>query len=547
MDARGEQGAWRAALLALVWHADPMRGRLPDMEAIRRLVPESTGARSAAVLACGHAERAAWLAFDAASYSAWLTLHRELAQSEQDPRWIVASCLFDTLGADSPARHEDAARAESAATAAQLAETAVEAAVVRAWMALERGDIDEATRVGRRAFRMARTEELPQQQYLAGLVLARLRRHAESPHLAVRILAALARAAPVNWLGAIRWELFLSAGGAELASHPSAEPHAIDAVIDALMAALRAAESGDRAAFEHEIGIADALVPTSAVGRDVATLRALVDPKASPGSIPGAMSEVVAAWTSGLAARAPSGLIGVRAGASGHDEPLEACVAVAPGTAARRILGPGFGLAGPLLRTTRPGRLETAVSVLALAGAPGVTREVLWETTYGFPFDAPIHAAALEALVHRVREMLGDAAVLDRRDAVFVLDPQNPLRRPGPTLHSLPRRRAPARARARGQGLGEGRRRLSRDPAPHRSAPAQAPRRRGRLHRREARSQRRVPRRGHDVLRADAAAARLTAHGVERAKERTSASSARSAPMSVPSVAAPRSGDPGAS
>jgi hypothetical protein len=70
--------------------------------------------------------------------------------------------------------------------------------------------------------------------------------------------------------------------------------------------------------------------------------------------------------------------------------------------------------------------------VLALAGSEGVPKESFWETTYAFPFDPPIHGAALEALVHRLRELLGDFAVLDRRESLFVLEVLRPFAVPDP-------------------------------------------------------------------------------------------------------------------
>jgi hypothetical protein len=125
-------------------------------------------------------------------------------------------------------------------------------------------------------------------------------------------------------------------------------------------------------------------------------------------------------------------LIGVRAGSAPAEEAVDAGVAAVPGRAGRRVLGSGSALVGPMLKTTRPGRLETAVSVLALASSAGVTRETFWEATYGFAFDAPIHGAALDALVHRLREVIGDAAAVDRREGLFVLDVKLPFVVPDP-------------------------------------------------------------------------------------------------------------------
>ncbi|MEM9074971.1 MAG: hypothetical protein AAGE52_41125, partial [Myxococcota bacterium] len=65
--------------------------------------------------------------------------------------------------------------------------------------ALAAGDLERATQVARRASRIAASEGVLQGEYLANLVLARVRRATGMAHYAIRILDALARVVPAIW------------------------------------------------------------------------------------------------------------------------------------------------------------------------------------------------------------------------------------------------------------------------------------------------------------------------------------------------------------
>ena len=103
----------------------------------------------------------------------------------------------------------------------------LEASALRTLSTAERGDISAALAIARRVSRMARTESLPQSEYLANLVLARIRRLDNKPHLATRILHALYSVAPSPWLPWLAWEIVQATGslpvaiGARLPSAPA--------------------------------------------------------------------------------------------------------------------------------------------------------------------------------------------------------------------------------------------------------------------------------------------------------------------------------------
>ncbi|RLB51658.1 MAG: hypothetical protein DRJ42_16465, partial [Deltaproteobacteria bacterium] len=127
-----------------------------------------------------------------------------------------------------------AAAAADAAKAAGNAAVRVDAETV---MALSAAAADVATSRARRASRMARAEALLQQEYLANLILARVRRHNGRAHLSVRILGSLTEVVPEVWQPWVGLELAL-AGGASLPRGQAPLSGLVDA-----------ARAGDRAGF----------------------------------------------------------------------------------------------------------------------------------------------------------------------------------------------------------------------------------------------------------------------------------------------------------
>jgi hypothetical protein len=250
---------------------------------------------------------------------------------------------------------------------------------------------------------------MPQEEYLASLVLARVRRLSGRAHLASRIASALARVVPAAWRRWVDWELAFSG----TLDGSSAE----DAVAGALLrAVLGAAALGQRDAMDaHVAALVQRCEGFADLGRDVSALVACVDPRATVDP-----SSEAAAWILGGGGEAPRGLSGVCAAVApdGETGAAEAWVVAPVGGGARRVLRPGLGLAGPLEVVTqsqrKKRRVERCGAVLALAGARGMTDEELFCASFGFEYDPVIHASAFRVLLHRVRERLDGVATLER-------------------------------------------------------------------------------------------------------------------------------------
>ena len=88
----------------------------------------------------------------------------------------------------------------------------VEMTALRALVLASLGKAGDALVFARRASMMARTEADPDAELLANLVLARMRRHAGKPHLAMRILDAIARLVPEAPRAWLEWERLLASG-----------------------------------------------------------------------------------------------------------------------------------------------------------------------------------------------------------------------------------------------------------------------------------------------------------------------------------------------
>ena len=126
---------------------------------------------------------------------------------------------------DSPAHAwQSLARGEAEALEPRMAElfalasasrdprVVVEVTALRALVLASLAKTGDALTFARRASLMARTEAEPEAELLANIVLARLRRHVGKPHLAVRILDALARLVPHAPRAWLEWERLLAGG-----------------------------------------------------------------------------------------------------------------------------------------------------------------------------------------------------------------------------------------------------------------------------------------------------------------------------------------------
>lgn len=100
------------------------------------------------------------------------------------------------------------------------------------------------------------------------------------------------------------------------------------------------------------------------------------------------------------------------------------------------MLARGLGLAGPLHEiptSARIGRLELGLSVLALAGAQGLSVDAFFVQVYGFRYRKDQHDGAFRVLLHRMRQTVdacasivrdGEQLRLELRGAFAVPDPR---------------------------------------------------------------------------------------------------------------------------
>lgn len=364
------------------------RATLPDGDVTWAEVTTAEGDARGLELAATQCARLAFARHDSEALAAW---RGELARRGNGP----ARSLLDGQLALLEARAVDdasLATAESDAARAGLAAMVVDTAATRALSALARADLPAARHHARRAVRMSRTEELPLQQYLAGLVLARVRRFDELPHMAIRILTALRRVATAAFRGWVEHEL-------RLAGDPGAwEGERLDT---ARVHAARAPSAFQRVELE--------------------LLEALLDPAAT--------SPDVASWRAGLTHAVPHGLLTFEPASVEH----HALALLTRQGAARVLASAPVAARWELVHSRRPGRLETALCVLAFALEPLET-ETFFAQVYGFPFEAAVHRGALEVLVHRLREMLGDRAEITRELGTLGLRVNRPFAVPDPRV-----------------------------------------------------------------------------------------------------------------
>jgi DNA-binding transcriptional ArsR family regulator len=295
---------------------------------------------------------------------------------------------------------EDLAQLREACARQSWATGVIEATALRALVAEGSDHRSQALELARRASLMARTEGLPQSEYLAHLVLARVRRSVGRPHLATRILTALRSIASPHWWPWLDWELGVAGGAGD----------------GPLARLLSASDAQSFLAARAELTAATSTFAPAR--RDFEALVSLIDPDCTPGD-----PEIIE-FRSGRATEVPRGLHGACL-ESGEDDML-AYVSCAPGRSACRLLrpGPGRHFAQP---RRRQGRLDTALSVLLLAGPGGVETPAFFQGVYGFPFVEELHVGALDVLLHRLRERLGSSAVIQGRTERLAIEVREPI------------------------------------------------------------------------------------------------------------------------
>jgi hypothetical protein len=412
-EAEAEAAAWRLVLRWQLWFGAPRAGAGPSSAELADLAGAAPAARAVAALACAQAVRAHVLAFDVAGLDALCDLYARIAgdlDSSEARSWLeVARGWRDVVRG----QRDDAELDRVVRQAAKdgYADLVIEAEAVRALGAANAGDLDAALKLARRASRMARTEAMPQHEYLAHLVLARVRRVTGKPHLATRILAALLQVATPPWRPWLAWELLFANGRLSTATRA---PHAAP---DALARLLDGARAGDRMAYEAAaIATATAVRGVAPLVDDLRHLLGAIDPGVSPT----ARAPELEPFCEGHAHHPPRGLLGVCGDAA--DAP-QAWVLATAGAAPRRILAPGDGLArafGPTVGHDaidgKQIRTDSAIALLALAGAGGLDEDDLFLRLYGFAYEPERHQSVRSVLYTRVKKRLGDAAELERTD-----------------------------------------------------------------------------------------------------------------------------------
>ncbi len=319
----------------------------------------------------------------------------------------------------------------------------VEVTALRALVLASLAKTGDAMIFARRASLMARTEAEPDAELLANIVLARMRRHVGKPHLAVRILDALARLVPDAPRAWLEWERLLAGGTSPvdaLDTGADASPSAAMAPMPTTGPArigrrlLLAARAGDRAEFERAAGeLMDATAAWFDVQDEARALIALLDPDRA---VPDSLRE----FRHGSDEALRYGLFGARV-APGEQEPGINVFALArPREKGRRVLIDGLGLFAPgrLIACEEGarrahGRTDAGLAMLVLAGPEPTAEAEFFRRVYGFAYSPRTHRGVLDVLLHRMRKRIEPSGTITRTDghlalslrvAVAVADPR---------------------------------------------------------------------------------------------------------------------------
>jgi len=396
---------------------EPRFACVPTVDRLRTFVAGTAEARRAAMRAVADAQRRALLDFDAAEAQDLADLGDRLAAGLGAHEQLLAQLCAAWSRYLKGAARECVARCSQICRDAmhdKVAAIVVESQALHALAALELDSPGEALAIARQASLAARSEGLPQPEFLAHLVLARARRHARQSHLSLRIIEGLRSVVPVPWLALSNWEWIMAGGDVDRAEpdlESLGEGSGVRAV-RALAGFLRAAASpgGPRNDALQRFSLD---VPRfQPVSRDAAMLMAALDPSVV------ASSADLEAWRNGHSALLPSALDGLRLRGEGgaSKESAAAYVIRYADRRATRVLHWGLALVAPPDAFRVPqshrsqGRVETLISVLALAAEGRMKAADCFAATYGFPFVLEIHRGVFDVLIHRTRIVLGDGA-----------------------------------------------------------------------------------------------------------------------------------------
>lgn len=253
-----------------------------------------------------------------------------------------------------------------------------------------REDPARATDMARKAVRIARAEEMIQQEYLANVVLAHCRRREGRPYLAARILTELRRVSCGRWRSWIEWENQL------------ADPFAATEVPRAMP--LRSIRDACLQGRREMLPAAVPLARCPADQHEVDRLQRGLDP-IGPGL--------------------PIATLGFKGWQTDRepDEPYGRWILVDPAAGHREISALSLSLSDqqgyarcPILGS---GQIRAAQVLAVLAARPGdplPTLEVFQEV-YGFTYVAEKHSSVFRSALKRVRMQLGAFGEVDRPTA----------------------------------------------------------------------------------------------------------------------------------
>jgi len=436
--------AWAAALRMRLALASPRYGLVPPLGDLGACVDGPLALRRAAIRTTTDAVRLAVLCFDAQRIRELSELAPRLADGLEEPE-IELARLCRAWGSytcgDMADCSEECAELLQRALRAKSAPLVVEAQALRALSTLERGAAEEALPLARRASLAARSEGLPQPEFLAHLVLARTRRHMRQSHLSLRILEALRAVVTEPWRGFLAWEWLMAGGDVSVAETDLASFSQAPARQNglALLLLLRGAASGDATLVtraRRELRSDEMFFPAA---KDARTLIAASDPDVE------APDPQMVAWRAGRDPLIPAALHGLRL-RSDEREPTDTSESAAayavrfPDGRSVRVLHWGLeqlhlpGAFRVPQSHRAKGRMETVLSVLALGEGGEIAESECFAQTYGFAFVSELHRGVFDVLLHRARAALGSKARLVRDGDRLRLECDQPLIIPDPRV-----------------------------------------------------------------------------------------------------------------
>ncbi len=401
-DPSGPGRAWSSALSTQL----TLRGnhhRPTCVEDLRALAPTSVEARRGCRSAAASLARLTALRFDVQGLSDARALHAELDDDLGSEAGLERVLLAGWAQWLEPGTGEaDLIGAYRRARDAKLPGLAIEAQCLRALDALNREELEAATALARRASLMARSEGIPDAEVLANVVLARVRRHQDRPHLALRILAALEPHAPPAWSSWLEWEALLSG------APPSRR--GVLPVVASCAAVIEAVATGRPEAAREATARLIAEAEAVPLRGDAESVIALLLHPDEPVSVP-----EFDRWRRGERADVPGGLAGLAFSTRGETalDPV-ARILLGPGLGAHRV--PALAVSLVVARTRasvepcagppRP-RVDMGLATLALCSDGPIPRSTYFAKVYGYDYDAALHESMLNVHIMRMRERLG--------------------------------------------------------------------------------------------------------------------------------------------